>query len=203
MGVTERRKRQKQFLRREILDAARSLFIRDGYENVSMRRIAEKIEYSPTTIYLYFKDKAELLDSICAETFEKLIQKLERIRKTPGDPVERLKRGLHAYVEFGLENLQHYKVTFVLPNPQHDEAEKHFKPDTAGYQAFRHLQTAVGECIKSKRFRSVDVDCASQALWAAVHGITSLLIVHHRFPWVERRRLINQVIDSAVEGLAR
>jgi len=70
MGVQERRAREKKELRQEILDAARDLFVREGFENVSMRKIAEKIEYSPTTIYLYFQDKADLLDCICEETFE-------------------------------------------------------------------------------------------------------------------------------------
>ena len=69
MGTTERRARAKQLLRGEILDAARELFIKHGYENVSMRKIAEKIEYSPTTIYLYFHDKSEILHTLCEETF--------------------------------------------------------------------------------------------------------------------------------------
>src|SRR5437667_7503849 len=104
MGVKERRARQKKFLRQEILDAASELFVRDGYENVSMRRIADKIEYSPTTIYIYFKDKAELLEQVCKETFGRLVQRLSKIMEQPGDPVERLKRGLIAYIEFGLAN---------------------------------------------------------------------------------------------------
>src|SRR5215813_3940645 len=100
MGVRERRAREKRFLRQEIMDAASELFVREGYENVSMRRIADKIEYSPTTIYLYFKDKAELLEQLCQETFAWLVQKLSKMMEQPGDPVERLKRGLLAYIEF-------------------------------------------------------------------------------------------------------
>ena len=57
MGIKERRERQKEHLREEILEAARELFLKEGVENVSMRAIAKRIEYSPTTIYLYFKDK--------------------------------------------------------------------------------------------------------------------------------------------------
>src|SRR5579863_9246935 len=75
MGVQERRAREKKELRQEILDAARDLFVREGFENVSMRKIAEKIEYSATTIYLYFQDKAELLDCICEETLDRLVRK--------------------------------------------------------------------------------------------------------------------------------
>jgi len=69
MGSKQRREREKEALRQDILDAARELFVEEGYDNVSMRRVAEKIEYSPTTIYLYFEDKASLLYAICEETF--------------------------------------------------------------------------------------------------------------------------------------
>ena len=57
MGVKERRAREKEQLRRQIIAAARELFVNEGYENVSMRKIADKIEYSPTMIYLYFKTR--------------------------------------------------------------------------------------------------------------------------------------------------
>ena len=82
MGTQERRNREKESLRQEILDAARRLFLKNGFQNVSMRQIAEKIEYSPTTIYLYFKDKSALFRSICEETFGKL----ERKSRPSGKP---------------------------------------------------------------------------------------------------------------------
>src|SRR5712691_9823525 len=111
MGVQERRAREKKELRQEILDAASELFVREGFENVSMRRIADKIEYSPTTIYLYFKDKAELLEQVCAETFSRLVQRLTKINEQPGEPLEKMRRGLLAYIQFGLENPQDRKST--------------------------------------------------------------------------------------------
>ncbi len=202
MGVQERRARQKQWLRREILDAARDLFVKEGYENVSMRRIAEKIEYSPTTIYLYFEDKADLLFDICEETFERLSKKLDRILKEPGDPVERLKKGLRAYVEFGLENPQHYKVTFILPHPQDEDPTKYLCNESAGMKAFSYLRSSVAECVQARKLGNVDVDAASQVLWASAHGVTSLLIIHQHFPWVERKKLIDLAIDAALAGLA-
>ena len=94
MGVKERRARQKKFLRQEILDAASELFGRDGYENVSMRRIADKIEYSPTTIYIYFKDKAELLEQVCKETFGRLVQRLTKIIGAEAHQGETVRRRL-------------------------------------------------------------------------------------------------------------
>src|SRR5438270_12124574 len=118
MGVKERRARQKKYLRQEILDAASEIFVRDGYEDVSMRRIADKIEYSPTTIYIYFKDKADLLEQVCKETFAGLVQKLSKILEQPGEPIERLQHGLLAYIELGLEDPHPYRATFMMPIPE-------------------------------------------------------------------------------------
>src|SRR5215472_12983434 len=114
MGIAERRTRQKEDLRQEILDAARELFVREGYESVSMRKIADKVEYAPGTIYLYFEDKAAILDTLCQQTFTKLRERLEAIHEDQGDPVEALRRGLRTYIQFGLDNPNEYIITFIL-----------------------------------------------------------------------------------------
>jgi AcrR family transcriptional regulator len=202
MGVKERKARQKKFLRQEILDAASELFVKQGYENVSMRRIADKIEYSPTTIYLYFKDKAELLENVCHETFNRLIQRLSKILLQPGDPLDRLKRGLVAYIEFGLENPHHYRATFMMPIPEGLNAGKYTKNDSPGMQAFDFLRRCVYDCIAAGKLQVKDAELASQTLWAGVHGITSLLITHEHFPWVGRQKLIHSVVDTLVRGVA-
>jgi AcrR family transcriptional regulator len=197
--VKERRIREKESLRQEILDAARELFVEEGYESVSMRRIAEKIEYSPTTIYLYFQDKAELLNSICAETFERLVARLERNRERFRNPLERMKEGLRQYVEFGLQNPQHYRVTFMVSHP--GPSNECNEAQAAGFRAYDHLRQSVVECIRAGKFRVMDVDVASQALWSGVHGVTSLLIANTKFPFVERNKLIDMVVDTLVQGL--
>lgn len=201
MGVKERKAREKKFLRQEILDAASELFVREGYENVSMRRIAEKIEYSPTTIYLYFKDKAELLEQVCKETFARLVQKLSKITEQPGDPVERLKRGLVAYIEFGLENPHHYRATFMMPIPEELEPDKCHQPDSPGMQAFSFLTRGIGECVQAGKLKVTNVELAAQTLWAGIHGITSLLITLTTFPWVGREKVIHSTVDTLVAGL--
>ena len=81
-----------------------------------MRAIARKIEYSPTTIYLYFKDKWDLFHSVCEEAFAKLEHELEAIKKTDDDPVECLRRGTIAYINFGLGHPNHYRVVFLTPH---------------------------------------------------------------------------------------
>jgi AcrR family transcriptional regulator len=204
VGVKERKLRQKKFLRQEILDAASELFVKEGYENVSMRRIAEKIEYSPTTIYLYFKDKAELLENVCHETFALLSARLKRIMEQPGDPVEHLKRGLLAYIQFGLENPHHYRATFMMPIPEGFDQEEYKKPDSPGMQAFDFLRRCVYDCIAANKFHNANPEIISQTLWSGVHGITSLLINYEQgFPWVDQKQLIPFVVDTLISGVSR
>ena len=204
MGVKERKARQKTHLRQEILMAASELFVEEGFENVSMRRIAEKIEYSPTTIYLYFKDKAELLEEVCHDTFSRLIVHLSRILEQSGDPVDRLKRGLLAYIKFGLNNPHHYRATFMMPIPEGFDHEKHSQPDAPGMQAFDFLRRCVFDCVAVGKFQSQDAELISQTLWTGVHGVTSLLITHCKgFPWVDHDQLAQSVVDTMIRGVSK
>ncbi|HXG94855.1 MAG TPA: TetR/AcrR family transcriptional regulator [Blastocatellia bacterium] len=203
MGSKQRREREKEALRQDILDAARELFVEEGYENVSMRRIAEKIEYSPTTIYLYFEDKAALLFAICEETFAKLAKKLENIMQQYADPIEALERGCRAYVEFGLKNPNHYRVTFMLQPDRKFGAEHYLREGSMGMRAYDRLRECVYACIREGKLREKDVDAVSQAIWACNHGITSLLITKPDFPWAGKNRLIDLTISTFIEGLRR
>src|SRR5579884_3846103 len=143
MGVQERRAREKQELRQEILDAARDLFVREGFENISMRKIAEQIEYSPTTIYLYFRDKADLLDCICEETLAKLDRKLTSIEEATSDPLESLRKGLRAYIDFGLKHPNDYRVAFMTEIKDFKGPESCPRCHIAGQKAFDHMRKGV------------------------------------------------------------
>ncbi len=200
MGVQERRAREKKELRQEILDAAREMFVRDGFENVSMRKIAEKIEYSPTTIYLYFQDKADLLDCLCEETFAKLVKKQNILDQTVADPLERLRKGLSGYIEFGLKHPNHYKVTFMMPPPL-DAEGRGARSHELGQKAFAHLRNTLALCVEQRLLTIADLDASAQVIWAAVHGLTSILIAHPKFEWSDRNRLIETLIDNLVNGL--
>ena len=199
MGTKERRAREKEQLRHQILSAARELFVNEGYENVSMRKIADKIEYSPTTIYLYFKDKADLLDSVCKETLLSLLNTLELLKRDKSDPVEVLRKSGKAYVEFGLKYPQDYKLTFVV-RPQFQKGLG-LQEGSVGERVFDYLRAMVSECIRQERFRQVDVEITGQALWSAVHGVTLLLIDFPDFPWTDKDKLIDTVIQTMIEGL--
>lgn len=200
MGVQERRARERNELRQDILDAARDLFLSEGYEHVSMRKIAQRIEYSPTTIYLHFADKDDLLDSLCAEALGKLVERMEIIDRQGGDALTRLRNGLRAYVEFGLENPQHYMLTFVAaPAPR--GPDEFTRRQAMGKQAFDGLRRAVQACVDAKAFRPLDVEVTSQVIWAALHGLTALLISRPCFPWADRDQLVNTLVSMQLEGL--
>jgi AcrR family transcriptional regulator len=206
MGVKDRRARQRTLLRQQILDAARELLVRDGYEKLSMRRVAQRIDYSPTAIYLHFKDKQELVFSLCEETFAKLVAELETLPDEFSDPIVQLRHGLRRYVDFGLRHPDHYLPAFVLPTPS-DLDQKRKKavtsPESNGMRALGCLRDCIAAGVNAKKLRKIDPDLAARATWAALHGITSLLIVHPHFPWGDRQRLINTVLDSLIAGLRR
>jgi AcrR family transcriptional regulator len=197
----QRREREKEELRQEILDAARDLFVNEGYENVSMRRIAERIEYSPTTIYLYFEDKAALLFAICEETFAKLTKRMEAIRSEHKDPIEALRRVCRAYVDFGLKYPNHYRVTFINHPQLNQGPDQYLREGSMGLRCYSQLRSTVEACIEQKKFRQGDVDTITQALWAGGHGITSLLITKPNFPWTNKSKLIDLTIETYISGL--
>ena len=136
MGVKERREREKSEMRDKILDAARELFIAEGYEGVSMRKVADKIEYTPTTIYGYFADKEDLFRQLCHEDFAKLSEVFQNASISE-DPVERMRQIGKLYIDFGLQYPNHYKLMFMTPHPEPtlDEIDQEIKgnPEVDAY----------------------------------------------------------------------
>jgi AcrR family transcriptional regulator len=196
MNAILHRRKHKEELRRIILDAAREIFVRDGYESFSMRKLAKKIEYSPGSVYLHFKSKEDLFECLVEESFERLLKTLIGLGNghERQDPVDELRKGLWAYVNFGLHNPNDYRFAFMLRPPMK-------KRPYQVHRAFEALRNMVRRCVEKKRFRAVEVETTSQALWASAHGITSLLIQRPAFPWVGKKELITQMISCAVDSL--
>jgi len=189
------RQRRKEELRSLIAKTASEMFVRQGYESFSMRILANKLGCSHGTLYLYFKDKQELFDFLVEDSFEQLAHALEHLRQGGcKDPVQMLKEAGRIYVDFGRRNPNAYEFAFVIHRAG---AGRPWKP----HAAFRFLRDMIARCIEEKAFCSVNVDTATQAIWAAVHGVTSLLIARPNFPWVNPEELVGQVIDSAVDSL--
>lgn len=201
MALNSRRQLEKENLRQEILDAARELFVAEGFDSVSMRKIADRIGYSPTTIYLYFKDKSELLQEICESTFAKLSKQIEKSWTTTEDPLERLRLGLLSYIDFGLENPHHYDLVLISPKEMHLADLAIEFEDSMGRKAFDLLIKSVVECLEAGVIRQADVALTAQTLWAGLHGVTALLITHPGFPFVEKEMLIDSVVDTMIRGL--
>jgi AcrR family transcriptional regulator len=200
MGVAERRAREKEELRLDILTAARELFVKEGFANVSMRRIAEKIEYSPTTIYLYFEDKYDLLDCIVEERLQELCNQFRALDEQPPlKPIESLRIGLRKYVDYWLEHPQDFRVAYMTDLKELDP-ERPWRCQALARTLFERLLSNVRNCVDSGLLETDDVNLAAQSIWAAVYGIISLLVMKPHFPWVDQDRLIQSVIDSAING---
>src|SRR3954449_1785618 len=190
--VTESRKRYRQTLRRTILDAAREAFAADGYERVSMRTLAERIGASHGSLYTHFRGKDEIFDALVEESFEELARSLRAFmaESRTTDVVRLVRKAARAYVDFGVRNPSAYEFAFILRRPG---------PPRPPHTAYNNLRALVKRCIDEKRFRRINADLAAQALWAAVHGITTLLILRPSFPWAGREAVIKRVINAAVD----
>ncbi len=207
MGVKERREREKLEIRERILDAARELFVSEGYDGVSMRKVAEKIEYSPTAIYLHFADKDQLFRDLCHADFGKLAAEFQSVT---GDPIEKIRKTARIYADFGHKNPNHYRLMFMTPQPpfQPDERDREVmgNPEKDGYAFLKYL---VEEAIAGGYFRPelTDAELIAQTFWAAVHGVVSLHIAKelHDF-WVQWKpfdQRIEVMLDATLRGMLR
>jgi len=208
MGVKERREREKSETREKILDAARELFVTEGYEGVSMRKVAEKIEYSPTAIYVHFADKNELFRELCHIDYARLAAVFQSSVMS-NDPIERLKQIGAIYSEFGARYPNHYKFMFMTSHPAHepDEVDREMMGNPEK-DAYAFLRWAVQQALDAGCFREElsDAELISQTLWASVHGVISLEIAKGCDPWVEWRPVRDRVammLDITLRGLER
>ena len=210
MGTKERRERERDELRTKILDAARELFVKHGYEAVSMRKIAEAIEYSPTVIYQHFADKASLVLALCQVDFDEFGGRFLALAPIK-DPVERLREAARVYVRFAVDAPSYYRLMFmsghistldpaVLQRAWESDQGKG-DPERDGL-AFV-VKTLI-DGMEQGRFRKDDPLLVAQTVWAAVHGISALHITHSNDPWPQWRPLekrMEHLIDTLIRGL--
>ena len=174
MGIVARKEKQKQEIRSLILEASMKLFVEEGFSKVSVRKIAERIQYSPTTLYLYFKDKNEILFHCCESGFEKMLA--QNIALTLiSDPIERLHQMGVNYLNFGLENPEYYDLMFIQDAPMsalHDMGAGW----SSGDQSLEALKMIVQEAMEKGQLVSAKVETVAMAVWGMVHGLVSLAI---------------------------
>ncbi|MBE2217175.1 MAG: TetR/AcrR family transcriptional regulator [Ignavibacteria bacterium] len=173
MGTEDRKEREKLEMRQLIVKTAMQLFIEKGIENVSIRAIAEKIEYSPGSIYSYFKDKGEIIHAIHTEGFEKLYA-MQKTLDDVKDPAEKLRRMGRIYMQFALENKDYYDLMFIAKGVAEKISEK--QEWDVGQRSFNYLRDNVNDLIEQGYIVNADVDSATFAIWGFVHGMAALII---------------------------
>jgi len=198
MGIAQRREREKEEVRRRILDAARELFAREGYDHVTMRAIADAIEYSPTTIYNHFEDKDDLVEALCNEDFAQLLAALTATAQPEG-PVERIRDLGRAYAGFARRYPNHYRFMFMTSREEGHQP----KPEDPGSRSFELLRESVKQAIEAGRFRNEPVDAMAQVIWASLHGVVALLVTYRneQFPCVPPAPdLVERTIENTLRG---
>ena len=197
MGIAQRRERQKAEIRELILDASRRIVLEEGYEALSMRKIAEAIEYAPSTIYLHFESRDEIARELVRDGFE-VFSGYFRPAAAIIDPWERLAELGRLYIKFALERPESYRLIFmtkfsdavVPPKQSHEEAE-----DTGG-QVFTLLRGTVEELVRTKRMRTIDPSLGAELAWASMHGLVSLRLACENMPFTDIRSASEEMVET-------
>lgn len=198
---SERREREKQELRQAILAAAQELFFAHGYEGLSMRLVAEKIGYTPTTIYLYFEDKDDLLFAVMDQAYDRFTTDLEVASSSTAEPLQRLHNLAQAYIHFALQNQEAYQMIFM----QRPDFLMKWKAGTKQPRAasLYILKEAIQQAHTAGVIAAGDVDLQSDVFWAVVHGTASLAIaMPELFGHGRLDQTITAVLESAFQGLS-
>jgi AcrR family transcriptional regulator len=187
----------------EILDAAEGLLLETGDEAlVSMRAVAKQVGITPPAIYQHFADKDALIEAVCDRRFEQMIRMFDEAAASADDPMSQLLEMGRAYVRFALENPEPYRVLMMTRGTTEHPVMSQEKPNR-GTVAFQRLVDKVSECIEAGSIPQQDPLEASLVLWAAVHGLTALMITTPITPvgtgWPEG--IVDKLLVASVLGL--
>jgi AcrR family transcriptional regulator len=207
MEPRDRRAKAKADLRKRILDAARALFVKRGYQAVTMREIARRIGYTTTALYYQFPDKESLLRELCERDLFALSEQFNRLGRN-GDPIERLRKAGQTYVQFGLEHPEQYRLMFMSNRPEPAPATLGIERGNPEQDAYAFLLKAVQEAMTAGRFRPElkDARLLAQVLWASVHGLVALHLSKTADDWVEWRpadKAAQLITGALLQGLLR
>jgi AcrR family transcriptional regulator len=194
MGISERKKREKEAIRSKILETANKLFLEKGYEGTSIRTISEAIEYSPATIYLYFKDKNDIFYQLQQQAFELLQEKMKATQNIIS-PLERLKAMGKVYLNFAFDNPQYYDLMFILRSPMESLSEENTWQQ--GIELYQTIENIAEACIAANQIKVTDHQVIAFTIWSYIHGQCALLI-RKRLPMHEKQHL-RYLISSSFE----
>lgn len=199
MGSSDRREREKRELRSKILDAARLILKEEGYEAITIRRLAERIEYSPMALYYHFPDKTSILIALAREVFLQLDHALPAAGK---NPLETLRKGLLTYASFALSHPDEYQLVLMnkLPTGEflHDDAGA--GDEGAGRQAFSRLVAYVQTCVEAGLIQR-DPTEAAMMFWAGIHGVVALLLTGRQGPFRRKMDFAKSMVQVLLRGV--
>lgn len=185
-------------VRNKILQAAQELFLAQGVSHVSMRKIATCIGYSPTTIYLYFENKRDLLSALIQDYYTDFIMQAEVVMQEQNVcPRASLRAYMMLFVHNGLSKPDYYKLMVQL----FEAGESYDSSGSHGQQVYSHLKILVERCIAAKQVQVPNPNIAVQSIWTVVFGLTTLLTIRSGFIWKEHEVLVNHTIDTFLNGL--
>ena len=201
MGTIERRERDKRKMQELVLKAAMKLFLKEGFEKVTIRKIAEEIEYSPATIYLYFRDKDEILYALHEKGFEELNSRQQNVLSIK-DPLLRLKKHAQAYISFALEMREYYDLMFIMWSPT-----RKIKEDdewSVGKRSYELLKENIRQCMEAGYLAKDNLEVVAFSFWAHVHGMVSLIIRERciMFPEEQLRNIVEGALDYSLRNIA-
>lgn len=183
-----------------ILTAAKKLFIQEGFEHVTIRRIADEIEYSPATVYLYFTDKDTILCALQEVGFQELYKR-QQVLNAIKNPAEKLRACGKIYIDFAMENQELYDLMFIMRAPMKKFLEPH--EWTLGKQSYEVLRETVQQCIEEGYIKAQDPNIGAFSLWALLHGVVSIFI-RDRAPMIPKThqgQIVEQILGFAMEEI--
>ncbi|MDI9257969.1 TetR/AcrR family transcriptional regulator [Flavobacterium sedimenticola] len=175
MSTADRKARDKENLKALILQGAKKLFLEKGIEQTTIRNIADEIDYSVGTVYVYFKDKNAILHDIHTIGFQELGGSFTELF-TIEDPMDRLRKMGIFYMKFAIENSEMYDLMFNVKAPmefiEHSEKEEW----NEGVGTFNALKNTVAQCMEKGHFKGHSLEPLSFMIWGVVHGMCCLEI---------------------------
>lgn len=205
-AVTTRRSARKpkgdgHLRRAEILAAAERIFVAEGYEGATIRKIADEVGVSSTALYMHFPDKSCILLEICQATIRQLLERNAEMAAMPMDAANRVKLMLDSYMRWGWEHPNAYELVFSNAGRLSQVIGEEETTADLGAQCYEVFSGVVREIAAEGRLRTGTADSAAQALWAACHGVVQLGITRPNFGWAPREELIAVTLDGLMHGL--
>lgn len=197
MGILERKIRQKENMRTTILSVAMRLVREEGWQSLSIRKIADAIEYSVPVIYDHFENKEAILVELSFDGFRLLKRTLEKVKRKYPDPEERLKAYAEAYWDFAFKNPEYYQLMYGLGMPCCGAGK--IKPEFTTFPD--HIGEAIESIIRKNKSTGEDTCLKIHAFWSVLHGLISIVMM--RCSDIDDSTMNKKVMDVTVNAFIK